>query len=270
VSQSAYLVFDMGGTKTRYALYANGKLNNVVKTTTDVSKSGFDRFLAKLVKHAEGYDLDGVLGGMPGQCSGPDGVLSLAPNLPAWLGTPVVKQLKQSFGPQVTLLNDVMLGGVGEAHFGAGRADGVMVYFTVSTGTNAVRLLDGFPDRSISRYEVGRMIMSSEAGPVDLEETVGGAALERRMGRPPHDLHDPELWQEHARRLAVGVYNVSLLWSPSVIVFGGSMMRDIDLKLVDRHLRSLPQALLTFPELKYATLGDEMGLHGAVAWLQNL
>jgi predicted NBD/HSP70 family sugar kinase len=265
---NATLVFDMGGTRTRYAHVIDGKLKNVVKTATDSSADGFDRFLQAVIKHSEGYNIQAVVGGLPGQCTGPEGHLTLAPNLPDWIGTPVYKRLRDAFGVDVHVFNDVVLGGIGEAHYGSGVANKTMAYFTISTGTNAVRIVNGRADETIGRYEVGRMIMGLDGGKaIDFEQTVGGAALQRRIGRPPHEIRDDKLWLEYARRVAVGVYNVSLLWDPEVIVFGGSMMKDIKLPAVTQYLEELPPALLKIPLLRYAKLGDEMGLHGALAWV---
>jgi fructokinase len=154
--------------------------------------------------------------------------------------------------------------GIGEARLGAGLSTGVMSYITVSTGVNAVRLIDGMPDATIGRFELGYQIVSggprSAAG---LESLIGGAALERRRGMAPANMHEPELWIQEATYLARAIYNMQLYWAPAVIVLGGAMMRDIHMAVVREQLAELPQVSAHRADLRRAGLGDHGGLEGA-------
>jgi predicted NBD/HSP70 family sugar kinase len=261
-----HLVFDLGGTRSRFALVDKGELQEIVRLDTDRKATGFAKFLGAMEEHVGDRELDSVVGGMAGQLN-EHGDLTLTPNLPDWRGLPVLSSLKRIFGDNVRIYNDAVMGGVGEAHYGAGTSKGIMAYFTVSTGTNGVRIVDGVPDPTIGRFEVGHMIMGGvDAQPTDFEDLVGGNALERRTGKPPREIKDEATWKKYAKRLATGMYNTCLFWTPEVIVFGGSMMRDIDLKLVRQYLEEMPDsALQAVPRLERAKLGDTTGLHGALA-----
>jgi predicted NBD/HSP70 family sugar kinase len=176
--------------------------------------------------------------------------------------------MKNIFDCPVYILNDVELCGLGEAHEGSGITRGVMAYFTISTGVNAVRIVDGRIDRTISSFDIGKLLVGDIGGEEQtLESLTGGAALSRRKGRPPKTIRDPSVWRIEAHELAIGLYDVLLTWTPTRVVFGGGMMKDIDLKLVREELASIPSALSTIPDLLYASLGDAGGLHGALVWL---
>jgi predicted NBD/HSP70 family sugar kinase len=261
-----HLVFDLGGTRSRFALVEKGKLQEIVRLDTDRKAAGFAKFIGAMEEYVGGRELESVVGGMAGQLN-EQGDLTLTPNLPDWRGLPVLSSLRRVFGDNVRIYNDAVMGGLGEAYFGAGVAKGVMAYFTVSTGTNGVRIVDGLPDQTITRFEVGHMIMGGvDSHPVDFEDLVGGNALEQQTGKPPREIKDAAVWRKYAKRLAFGMYNTCLFWTPEVIVFGGSMMRDIDLKLVRQFLEEMPDsALKTLPRLEKAQLGDTTGLHGALA-----
>lgn len=262
------LVFDVGGTHTRIALGEHGVLGEVFRMDTDTTASGFARFLGALEEVAVGRKPRAVVGGLPGQLEGNEGNLVLAPNLPNWLGLPVRARMGKLFDCPVHLLNDVELAGLGEAHAGAGIDQGVMAYFTVSTGVNAVRIVDGRIDNSIVRYEIGKLILDSSDGKDEsLEEVTGGAALARRKGKVPRMIRDPKVWKTEERELAKGVYDVLVAWTPELVVFGGGMMRDINLKNVRSELEKLPAVLTQVPNLVYSTLGDVGGLHGALVWI---
>ncbi len=265
------LVFDLGGTNTRIALADNGEIGEVTRMPTDKSAAGFGKFLGLLEEVAKGQKISAVAGGMPGQLEGEDGLFMVATNLPEWRGLPVLKQVKDLFGVPVVISNDVEMCGLGEAQYGAGLREGVMAYYTVSTGVNGVRLIDGKIDSTISQYELGKQIVDHDKrSPQELEPLISGAALERREHKKPHDIDDPAIWAQEERYLAAALYNTALYWNPEQIVLGGSMMRDIDIAEVAREMAKLPQVAEAWPKLVAAKLGDEAGIRGAVARLDAL
>lgn len=265
------LVFDIGATHVRAAVVPEGgELGDVVRIDTDKSAAGFAKVLGLFEQVAQGHRITAVAGGMAGQLEGEEGRLTLTPNLPLWQGVPVRRELSRLFDCPIYVLNDVMMGGLGECHYGAGRRQGVMAYFTVSTGVNAVRIVDGRVDTSIVRYEIGRHIVEEQHGHVrSLESLVGGAALEKRTGRKPREIENERTWKAEERHLAVGLYNVILDWTPEVVVLGGSMMRDINLRHLAHYLDNFPNILEKWPQLKRATLGDIAGLLGALEYLDQ-
>lgn len=262
------LVFDVGATNTRIARVNDGALNNVHEFETDASLHGLDTLITKLAELADGHQIEVMAGDVPGTIS--DGVLVSARNLPDWKGAKIVEKLSTHFACSVKLYNDAILCGVGEAHFGSGKPSGEMLYFTISSGVNGVRLINGFPDNSLPEYNLGRMIVSG--GPhqaADLESLIGGAAIEKRTGHHPRDIRDPEFWQQEAGYLARGVYNARLMWNPQLVVFGGSMMNDISLDQIERVMAELPPAFNHGVELRRAKLHSEAGLYGAMVYLEK-
>jgi glucokinase len=260
------LVFDMGATHTRLAL-ADSQIGQVVYLDTDRSAAGLDSLVEAMHDLAQGQKLQAVVGGMPGELEGELGKLTLAPNLPEWLGVPVKARMRTEFNCPVYIHNDLVVCGIGEAHDGAGTNAGVMVYYTVSTGVNAVRLVGGRVDGSIKRYEIGFEIIGQAAGRVkSLETLVGGAAMQKRTGKLPADLRSDGIWRRAERDLAHGLYNTLLHWTPDVVVIGGSMMRDIRIEGVRVELEKLPKVLTKLPELREAALGDLSGVYGAWQW----
>jgi predicted NBD/HSP70 family sugar kinase len=146
-----------------------------------------------------------------------------------------------------------------------------MAYYTVSTGANAVRIVDGQVDRTIGWYELGKQIINHDQKyPIELEPLVGGAALEHRTGLKPHDVKDPEIWRQIEHFLAIGLFNTALYWNPKLIVLGGSMMVDIKLDKLQVEMNNLPDVLAQRPTLVLAKLTDEAGLIGAAEMASQL
>lgn len=266
------LLFDVGATRTRIGLSENGKdLNVIHRFATDTSARGLNTLLKNLQHLAQGKTITAVCGGLPGQIDHKTGILTRVTNMTHWNNQPVRAAIKHVFDANLYLANDVTMGGLGEAHAGAGVARGVMAYFTVSTGVNAVRIVDGTVDHTIPVYDIGRQLLSDGDGKLtSLEELVGGASFELKRGQDPAGVRDGRTWRAEELYLARGVYNTILHWAPGLVVFGGSMMRDIDLTTVKQHLNELSVHTGGPPELAYAKLGDEAGLYGALAYARTL
>lgn len=227
--------------------------------------------------------------GVPGRVSYRSGRLEHAPNLPPhWPSALDERELADRFGIEVSLANDADLATVGEGTFGAGRDHDDLVYLTVSTGVGAGVLLGGrlvVGARSLA--EVGHTVLDTAAFrdglPATFEDLGSGTALERRASRAglPADgaeitslvrdghTEATRIWDELVSVIAIGVLNLTFLFSPSAIVLGGGVGRNGDLltgpirEALDRHgppdLPS-PVAVLT------AELGDDAGLVGAAGW----
>lgn len=265
------LVFDLGGTNIRLALSENGEIGEITHLPTDKSAGGFAKFLGSLQELAQGHNISAIAGGMPGQLEGEDGAFMVATNLPEWRGLPVLKMIKDLFDVPVFIANDVEMCGLGEAQYGAGLREGVMAYYTISTGVNGVRLVDGEVDPTIRHFELGKQIIDHENGkPQELEPLISGAALERDLHQKPKTIHDAKIWDREEKYLAAALYNSALHWNPERIVLGGSMMRDISIRDVAEELAKLPEVFEKWPQLVEAKLGDEAGVRGSVARLNAL
>ncbi len=218
-----------------------------------------------------GAPCQGAIIGLPGTLDERRASLLAAPHLKHWIGCEIKADLERELKLPVILENDAALVGLGEAVHGGGKGYGIVAYLTVSTGVGGVRIVDGIIDWNARGFEPGQEIMVIESVKT-LEDLVSGAAIEKRFGRPPHDITDPALWEELARYLAIGVHNLIIHWSPQVVVIGGSMMKTpgINLSRVTTHLIELQTKFtLPAPPLHLATLGDIGGLYGGLVLLNQ-
>ena len=72
--------------------------------------------------------------GFPGNVNGPEGIVLVSSNLPAWDHFPLRDTVAERLGVPVILENDTNLCAVGEHRYGAGRGVRDMCYVTISTG----------------------------------------------------------------------------------------------------------------------------------------
>jgi glucokinase len=157
---------DVGGTKIaaglvdragqilhRYTTYAHSE-----KEPEYVIAAIVDAFNAILEAGSIAPDSIEALGlGFPGNTNGPEGIVLVSSNLPAWSHFPLRDTLAARIGRPVVLDNDTNLGAVGEHRYGAGRGTTNMAYVTFSTGYGAGIIIN-------NRLYVGVLGTAGEVG----------------------------------------------------------------------------------------------------------
>lgn len=275
-----HIVFDIGGTKTRIARSFDGiTYEEPLKFNTRPEfKGGMELFISKIQEVVQGEEVTAIAGGIAGVLNKDKTELIGGPNTKGWWNKPIVKTLEETFRTKVYIENDTVMGGMGEMHHGAGITEGIGVYLTVSTGVGGCRFVDGSPDKSTMGFEPGWQIIDAGGSLCDgcntpgyLEDYIGGNAMEKRLGVKPYTITEDSFWKEHARLLALGLVNISVLWSPEVIVIGGSMMNKIGIPIPETRefLAEYLSIFPTPPRIEHAKFNDEMGLYGALAYIQK-
>jgi len=213
-------------------------------------------------------------------------MLFTVPNLQGWNYKPLKKELEKGTGAPLFIENDTAIVGLGEATAGAGKGCSIVVYITISTGVGGARIVDGKIDKSAFGFEIGHQIidagggfekesergaLGARKGYMDLEKHISGKAVEKRFGKKPYEILDPEIWDEEARLLAFGLNNTIVHWSPDIVVLGGSMMKEIGIPIerVRHHLKEIMAIFPELPKIGKAALGDIGGLHGALVFLRQ-
>ena len=266
--ETTNIVFDIGGSKTRVARIDGEKIANVtIFETGQTPEEGIPLLVEKIKEVAGTTQIGELCGGMAGIVK--RGTIHICPSLPDWNGTDVVRKLQGAFdGATTTLFNDVELIAMGEYHYGAGARSSNMVYMTVSTGIGAARLLHGQISRGQYNAEIGHQILD---GDQEFEAFAAGRAVAAKYDMHPKDISDPAILTELAEYLATGLYNLTLFWSPKVIILGGSMITGQNAIPLDQAQVALEKRVLRYypsaPILKKAELGEESGLYGAMSYI---
>lgn len=275
----SYVLFDIGGTKTRVAITEDFKsFGEVEKFNTPKDfQEGMELIAEKAKKLAPG-PLRGACGGIRGSLDDTKSGIVYDSVLTKWIDEPVAQTLKKLLKAEVHLENDAALAGLGEAHFGAGMGMEIVAYHTVSTGVGGVKIENGKIDDYRNGFEPGKQVLDidktilGEDIEPTLENLVSGSAIEERMGTKPYDIpQEDALWNQLAMYLAHGLRNTILYWSPDVIVLGGSMIVGDPRILLDDILKHTNDVLgdsIECPLIVDARLGDQGGLYGAMAMLE--
>jgi predicted NBD/HSP70 family sugar kinase len=272
-----YLLLDIGGTHIRLALSEDGQKLGQVETLN--TPNAFEEGMLMIKQTGQKMLADKQLLG------GAAGVRALDPTktkminhpyVPMWPEKPLKHSLEEIFKSPFYLENDAALAGLGEAVFGAGQGYNIIAYLTISTGVGGARIVNKKVDVNYSGFEPGQQILSIENdlypyynGLGYLESYISGTALEERFKVKPEQLTNPEVWNEVAKYLALGLNNTIVHWSPEIVIIGGGMANLIPLEAVDFHLRQSLKIFAQHPEIMKAKLGDQAGLYGAMVHLRQ-
>ncbi len=264
------IIADIGATHMRIAASdaSDSFEEAIVLNTPAEGDAGVAAFRDAALRAVHGRSITQGVIGIAGLLSANRQILLRSPHLRGWEGKNVADAFGQALGVPVRFENDVALGALGEARFGAGRGISIVAYIAVGTGVNGARVVDGRIDRTAFGFEIGHQLLGLDANAPEWEALVSGSGLEARYGTPPRDITDPAILNECADNIARGLYNTILLWSPERVVLGGSLsigVNAIPLERVTTTLRSINKELPELPDIRLAALGDHSGLYGALA-----
>lgn len=268
-----YLLFDIGRTKTRLAVSKDNSSFDHLKVID--SEANYDKAMEAFKGYAQSLPSDvQVTAGAGGVIGVLDTTKSRKvsmgfPNFPDWIDKPLKEDLQKIINGPIFLENDSSLVGLGEANFGAGKGFNIVGYITISTGVGGVRIVRGHLDEYSQGVEPGFQVIQYKDSPIYPDLYISGQGLEQRFGKKAEDIHDPEIWDEVEKLLAITLNNTLVHWSPDIMVLGGSVMKSINLENTKNYLSEFSKAFLKLPEIKLATLEDVGGLYGALAYLNQ-
>lgn len=273
-----YLVFDIGGTNMRVATSSDGRslsATKIVPTPKDFEE-GIKAFKQVADELSNGEKIEGIAGGVAGPIDKEKTMLVASPHIGGWINKPLKQKLEKVFKATVILEHEADLQGVGETIYGAGKGYSIVSTIILGTGVATTRTVDGKIDRNSLGFEGGHHIIVPDGRECDcggkghFESYVSGSGILRGYGKKGEDIKDPEIWDEVAKYLAIGLNNVTVFWSPEVIVLGGVVMKSVSMEAVRSYFKQVETIFPKPPEILPAKLGDAATFYGALHLLQNL
>lgn len=259
------LFLDIGGSITRIA---QGERVGDVSATLFPTPQDFNEAIKTI--HSEGTKIlkappEAIIAGIAGHVE--HDVLVRSPNLPQWEGRDVAETLSKVFNAPAHVLNDAVLGGLGEAHKGAGVGAHILLYIALGTGIGASRIIDGKPDLTVGT-ETGHQTLAINGVLTEAEDIVSGKALFKKYGVPAKEITDKAVWDACARAFAPILLNTLLHFAPDKVVIGGSLVKEhaLSVEKVSEELAKIGGHLPLIPPITKAVLGDSAGLYGAQAY----
>lgn len=293
---------DIGGTKIAVGqVDGNGRLLSRLESSTDANQ-GYEDALRRIEEmlRETGKNAGGEMKGVGIGCTGPvyplSGEVGDVEFLPGWKGKNLVADLKQILGTSVAMENDADAVALGEALHGAGGGRKNLIFVTVGTGIGGGMILNRQLYRGVdySHPEIGHHIIDASSGPRCYcgargcwEVLASGPAMAQWFtAQSPKGLVETEILsakeictlalqsnetalravEREAYYLGLGLGNLITLFTPEVIVLGGSVMKSLPLfwdgiwKTIAANCGEVPFEKTI---LASASLGEDAALIGA-------
>lgn len=225
-----YIAVDIGGSKILVAL--GNQQANLVDSIHFETPASFDdamnQITAAIHKLSTGHHLEAIAVAGTGRLDFEQGIILQPPNLP-WRDANVKKPLQAEFNVPVVLENDADAAGLAEATLGAGVGHKVVLYLTISTGIGTGLIIDGKIYHGAHDTEGGHMTIDPTGphcgcgGDGHFESIVSGKAIKRRFGVFAYQITDPNIWDQIAQDIAIGLGNLITIMSPDIVVMGGGV-----------------------------------------------
>ncbi|HET7715506.1 MAG TPA: ROK family transcriptional regulator [Bauldia sp.] len=293
--EAAYVAgTDLGGTQLRMAI-ADLACSVVAEASEPTDPRGgtavIDQIAALAARLARDNDIDHerirlLVVGTPGILDPASGSIHVAPNITGLDRIDVVRLLRERFGIDVIVENDVNVGALGERWLGRAKDVDTFVYIALGTGLGMGIVSEGRIMRG-ARGGAGEIANLPLGGdPFDpanrahgtLETAIGSAGIIARYvaagGSPDATVRDlfsrlgtderaRAVIDETARLMALAIVAVVATVDPEMVVLGGSIGAHPEfVERVRKNLRALlPQPL----PVEASALGNRSGIAGALA-----
>ncbi len=208
---------------------------------------------------------------------------------PGWAHADVAGAVRRALGVPVAFDTDVNAAALGEHRWGAAQDVDTFLYLTVGTGIGGGGMVKGRRLHGLLHPEMGHIFLPRAPGDdfdgacpyhgACLEGLATGPALEKRWGRPAHELpEDHPAWAFEAHYLALAVVNYILVLSPQRVILGGGVMHQAHLfPMIRQKVQRALNGYVQMPQLLDAidryivppALGDRAGVLGAMALAQE-
>ena len=274
-----YITIDLGGTNTRVASSKDAKtIDKVERCSTQNDLDSQRQRISQAIHNVTKYTPEVICVGAPGLIDQNKHKFGNIVNVPSLNNMEFNQLLSDEFKTAEFFgANDAALGGLGEAVFGAGKDFNSIAYLTISTGVGGVRIAGKKLDLQQPYWEPGHHIIDV-GGAVDtkvhmygtFEAYVSGQAFQRNYGILPQNCENEEIWQDYGQKLANGLINVCAFWAPECIVIGGGLSNKFDVFIDSVKTHFSKQDFFPLPEIRKTELGDNSGIYGGLALIQQL
>ncbi|NLQ38763.1 ROK family protein [Streptococcus mutans] len=243
----AILTIDIGGTTVKYAVFANGQLHrkSSFKTPKTWSEMTTQLFLLK-ERFSKDYVLQGVGISSPGVVDSENGIVKGLSAVPYIHYFKILEALELLFGLPVSIENDANCAALAEVSFGAAQGVEDAIFFVIGSGVGGAVVLGGQLRKGPNLFagEFGFMQLRDKS---TLSESVSPVHMAKRYAQE-HEVENSfsgkDLFELAAQgntsaqkavnqfydNLAKGIFNTIVVLNPELVVIGGAVSTEKNLR----------------------------------------
>jgi glucokinase len=253
---------DVGGTKIRAGLVADGVLGGVreVATRSQAAQRAIVGQIFDLIDDLRESDIAGIGVGVPAIVDTQAGVVYETAQIPSWDRVPLKALLEDRYGVPVRVNNDSNCFAMAELRFGKARGYSDIAAVTIGSGLGVGLILGSrlYSGQNCGAGELGRIVYRNSR----VTDYCSGKFFVREYGETGHELlvraradntTALEAFDRFGWHLGKGLSMLVHLVDPQIIVLGGGVARAIDF-FRQPMLRSLEESVYrrSFSRLRVA------------------
>jgi glucokinase len=260
-----YLAIDVGGTKTLMAVFSEaGEVLAQHKIATNHDYAQFLGDIKQIIDtEIKDYQITHCCCALPGRIDRENGIGLFFGNIP-WQNVPIKRDLEAILpGIKIFVENDAKLAALSEA-IALNSTYKNVLYVTVSTGIGAGFVVDGKLEPALLKIESGQMVLEHEGTMRKWESFASGKALAEKYGKKASEIDDPAIWQEYAKGLALGLYEMIANLEPEVILIGGGVGAHLEKfqSYLEENLKQINNPMVPIPPILKAKRPEEAVIYG--------
>jgi len=288
------LTLDVGGTAIKTALMVDGKMENAYEIQSEAKKGAavLLKNIRKIIDACEDFDAIGI--STAGQVDSEKGSIIFAnENIPDYTGTELKSMLESEYKKPVFVENDVNAAAIGEAYYGAAVGEKDFICLTHGTGVGGAIVIDGkvYGGAKGVAGEIGHILVHPDgkecacgqkgcyeqyASCTALVKNSYDANPEWGSGRVifkefyAGQKKAEEIINAWIDEIILGLVTLTHIFNPTCIVLGGGIMNEQ--YIIDRINKLLPEKIMPSyrcVEVRHAKLGNNAGLYGMLATVEN-
>ena len=287
-----YLIFDIGGTHSKYALM-DGKAEILEKGKFDTVRTNREDFVKSLENVVEKYQdqISGIGLSMPGFIDSEKGFMINGGSLSYIKNWPIVDELSKRFGKKVTIENDARCAALAEYWQGNLKEYKNSVTLVLGTGIGGAIMIDGKIYRGsdlvagefsfiLTNIMAGRKVENSMCAIASVPKMVGKVAERLNLTKEKANGEYVYSLAENGDEIALGeirsylsiiaflIYNLNLVLNPEIFAIGGGISRqDLTHKILKEELEKIYDSMgldLKIPKVTNCKFFNDANLIGAL------
>lgn len=286
-----YLVFDVGGTHSKYALM-DGKAEILEKGKFDTVRTNREDFVKSLENIVEKYkdQINGIGLSMPGFIDSEKGFMVNGGSLSYIKNWPIVDELSKRFGKKVTVENDARCAALAEYWQGNLEEYKNSVILVLGTGIGGAIMIDGKIYRGsdlvagefsfiLTNMMTERKMENSICAIASVPKMVEKVAERLNLAKEKTNGEYIYSLAENGDEIALGeirsylsiiaflIYNLNLVLNPEIFAIGGGISRqDLTHKILKEELEKIYESMgldLKIPKVTNCKFFNDANLIGA-------
>jgi len=186
-----------------------------------------------------------------------------------WNNKPLIVLLSHTFHCPVKMVNRYALEALGEAVFGAGKNENVVMYYHLGSNVSGTCVVEQKLRRSLLRYRPEQQLIAQSHGNYQtLEELISLRNMEEQLIRKKETVNKDKLIEAIEHNLAVGLFNSLTHYEPGIIVLGGSLSSELSLKNIKGYLENMCENGSRIPKIIRSEKSSFGPLYGALALIR--